>query len=139
MSPFEKIGVSSALAQKAARYLVAGGVALLVHLAVLTALVEYTSLSELVSTSIGFLCAVPVNFHLQRTFVFRSSGAYGAEFTKYSVVTASTFLLNAFIFSVINSIIGIQYALAQMITTAVVLIVNFAINYFFTFSPRYAK
>ena len=139
MSFLATIGVSNALLKKAAKYLVAGSAALLVHLAVLAALVEYTPLSELVSTSIGFLCAVPVNFHLQRTFVFQSSGAYVTEFTKYSLVTASTFLLNAFIFAILNSVLGIQYVLAQVITTAVVLVVNFTINYAFTFSPRYVK
>ena len=105
----------------------------------LAALVEHTPLSELVSTSIGFLCAVPVNFQLQRSFVFQSNGRYATEFSRYAMVTGSTFLLNAFVFAVLNSIIGVQYVLAQVITTAMVLIVNFSINYFFTFAPRYAK
>lgn len=124
---------------KAARYIVAGSIALLVHLAVLTALVEYLSWSELLSTSLGFLCAVPVNFHLQRTWVFKSSGRYFDEFTKYVLVTITTFLLNGLVFAVLHSQVGIQYVVAQLITTAIILIVNFCINYFFTFSARFAK
>lgn len=125
--------------QKALRYLVAGGTALLVHLAVLTVLVEYFGWSELVSTSIGFICATPVNFHLQRTWVFKSNGNYFSEFTKYSLVTVSTFLLNGLIFSLLHSLLGVQYVVAQLITTAVVLLANFTINTLFTFSARYAK
>ncbi|MEM7501080.1 MAG: GtrA family protein [Pseudomonadota bacterium] len=125
--------------QKALRYLVAGGTATLVHLAVLAVLVESFGWGELVSTSIGFLCAIPVNFHLQRTWVFKSNGPYVNEFTKYLLVTVSTFLLNGLIFALLHSQLGIQYLVAQLMTTAVVLLANFTINFFFTFSARHAK
>jgi len=127
------------LLQKIIRYLVAGGLALLVHLAVLTGLVEWLLVDELLATSVGFLCAVPVNFHLQRTFVFKSNGSYATEFRRYVLVTISTFLLNGVVFAILHSGVGIQYIPAQLCATVVILVANFIINYFFTFSLRNAR
>ena len=118
------------------RYVFAGGVAFLVHLFVLAVLVELFSINELISTSIGFLCAVPVNFQLQRTFVFGSKGKVSVEFKRYVVVTATTFFLNMFVFHVLHRVVGLYYVSAQVITTSAVLMCNFALNYLYTFSVR---
>ena len=127
------------LLQRIIRYLLAGGLAFLVHLAVLAGLVEWFFVDELLATSVGFLCAVPVNFHLQRTFVFKSNGHYATEFRKYVLVTISTFLLNGLVFAILHSGVGIQYVPAQLCATVVVLAVNFTVNHFFTFALQNAK
>jgi putative flippase GtrA len=117
-----------------ARYVLGGGLALLVHLAVLTLLVEVFSLDETLSSAVGFLCAVPVNFLFQYRFVFRSQARMTRAFARYAVITAVTLGLNTLIFWLLITVPELQYVVAQLFTTAVVLLVNFYANSVFTFA-----
>lgn len=126
----------SAVVHRLLRYSLAGVAALAVHLATLSALVEFSAVDETVASGIGFLCAVPVNFWLQRNFVFRSKGAYLAQFGRYGVVTATTLLLNVAVFAALVELIGIHYAAAQIISTAIILAANFVLNQNVAFAPR---
>ncbi len=120
-----------------ARYVLGGGLALLVHLAVLTLLVEIFSLDETLSSAVGFLCAVPVNFLFQYRFVFRSQARVAHAFARYAAITATTLGLNTLLFWLLVTFPGVQYVVAQLLTTAVVLLVNFYANSVFTFAnPR---
>lgn len=118
----------SAIVHRLLRYGLAGAAALAVHLAVLSALVEFASCDEKVSSGIGFLCAVPVNFWLQRNFVFRSRGACLAQFGRYGIVTAATLVLNVAAFAALVDLLGVHYAAAQIVSTGIVLAVNFILN-----------
>ena len=125
-----------ALSQTFSRYLVAGGLAFLTHLAVLTLMVEAFAINETLSSAVGFLCAVPVNFLFQYRFVFRSSVRMSQAFARYSAITLATLCLNTLMFWALVTLLLVHYLPAQVFTTATVLFVNFFANRAFTFAHK---
>jgi putative flippase GtrA len=116
------------------RYTLAGGAAIVTHLAILSLLIELTQINKTLASAIGFACAIPVNYLLQHFFVFHSSGAHGIRFARYILVTLSVMMLNALFFWILAEVLKIQYVIAQLITTALVFTINFVSNRSYTFS-----
>ncbi|HEX2115876.1 MAG TPA: GtrA family protein [Alphaproteobacteria bacterium] len=118
------------------RYGLAGATALTAHLVVLSALVELAGWQETVSSGAGFLCAVPINFWLQRTFVFRSQGACLLQFGRYALVTATTLALNIAAFAALVEWLRLHYVTAQVISTGAALAANFVLNQHVAFATK---
>ena len=116
------------------RYTLAGGAAVVTHLAVLSLLVQLTPINKTLASTIGFACAIPVNYLLQHRFVFRSSGAHGVRFVRYILVTLSTMTLNTLSFWVLAEVLNMHYVIAQLITTGLVFAMNFVLNCSYTFT-----
>ena len=116
------------------RYTVAGGTALATHVAVLSLLVELTPINKTLASAVGFACAVPVNYSLQHRFVFNSRGMHGVRFVRYVLVTLSTMTLNALAFWTLAEILHVYYVTAQLTTTALIFMMNFVVNRFYTFA-----
>jgi len=114
-------------------YCVGGTVAVMVHYAVLYALVEWYATAELHASMLGFLAALPVNYTFQAILVFKNVEDYRSSFIKYFLVTAATFCLNACLFYVFATVLGIHYLLAQALTIGLLLLVNFSANSAWTF------
>ena len=119
-----------------ARYVMGGGLAFLVHLAVLSFMVEALGQGETLSSAVGFMCAVPVNFLFQYRFVFRSRARMSHAFTKYCVITLATLGLNTLMFWILVTVPQLHYLAAQFFTTATVLFVNFFANRSITFAHQ---
>lgn len=114
-------------------YCIGGGLAVIAHYAVLILLVEFGDVRPLIATTLGFLTAVPINFAFQRALVFGELNAPGRRFARYCTVTAATFLLNGLIFAVLTDALSGRYLMAQILTTGIVLAVNYLANSFWTF------
>ncbi len=118
------------------RYGLAAATALFVHLSVLVILVSQLGVQETTATALGFICAVPVNFHLQRRYVFGSTADLSRSFAMYCGITLATLILNTAIFWVIYNWSGVHYTVAQIATTLAIALINFFANRTFTFSKR---
>ena len=116
------------------RYLIAGGTAFIVLMLVLIFLVEVFSMNEVLATAIGLICATPVNYSLQKRFVFRSKAPVGKSFVIYCVVTGATMLLNVELFYLILKYSGLHYTVSQLLTTAIIVVLNYFVNRHLTFS-----
>jgi putative flippase GtrA len=116
------------------RYLISGGTAFVVLMVVLIFLVEVFSVGEVLATAIGLICATPVNYNLQKRFVFRSQAPVGKSFVIYCVVTIATMLLNVEFFYLILKYTDIHYTIAQVITTGIIVVLNYFVNRHLTFS-----
>ena len=116
------------------RYLIAGGTAFVVLMVVLIFLVEVFAMNEVLAAAIGLLCATPVNYSLQKRFVFRSQAPVGKSFVIYCVVTAATMMLNVELFYLILKYSGLHYTVSQFITTAIIVVLNYIVNRHLTFS-----
>jgi putative flippase GtrA len=116
------------------RYIVAGGSALAVQLAILSLLVEGGHVDQTVATTIGFAAAIVVNYSLQRRYVFRTDAAHRKALVRYLLVTLAAMALNAVLFKLLTAELGVFYALAQVITTGLLFVLNFFVNRFFTFA-----
>jgi putative flippase GtrA len=110
--------------QQAVRFAVAGGVATLVHYAILYALVEGAHAAPLLGSSIGFIVGVVVSFFLNRRFTFTQQTPLLASFAKYALVYAVGFVLNGFILQTLIAF-GWYYFAAQAGATLIVLCWNF--------------
>ena len=113
-----------AIMQQAIRFALAGGVATLVHYAILYTLVEAGRAEPLAASSIGFIAGVIVSFYLNRRFTFTPHTPLLATFAKYVLVYTVGFVLNGFILQTLIGL-GWYYFAAQVAATLIVLCWNF--------------
>lgn len=119
-----------------ARYFVGGLVATAVHIGVLTLLVELADVPPLAATSIGFCLAVVANYCSQYYWAFRARGAHRSLFPRYVAVTVTMLGVNAILFHLLTAELGIQYVVAQLVSTGIVMFCNFTVNKLYTFAGR---
>ena len=113
------------------RYFIFGAAAAFLHLFILSILVEYTLLSELASSCIGFIVAVTTNYWMQRVYTFRSTTAHTIAFPKFILTATAGFLLNGTAFYSMLPVFGSIFA--QILSILLVFLLNFAINKRFVF------
>lgn len=119
-----------------ARYFVSGGIATLIHYATLSAMVELGGIDEVLSTATGYALGAVGHYLLSYHWAFGSTARHRRAVVRFIFVAASTLLLNAAVFWVFHEMVGLWYLLAQLVTTVLLLFVNFTINARFTFAER---
>lgn len=110
------------------RFLLSGGTA---------AVVEYTTFillqsghgadGLLLSQSVSFACGFIVSFVLNRHWVFRSSGTWGTELTKYGALAAINLVLSNIAISLLVGPLGAPPLLAKLAVMAMVVAWNYVI------------
>ncbi len=118
------------------RYLLAGGAALLVHLLVLSVLVEIFEIDKIVASAVGFICATPVNYILQKIYVFKSTAKLISSFSIYCIITILTLILNTILFWLLLSMLSLHYTIIQVVTVFIIFNLNYYLNRNFTFINR---
>ena len=103
------------------------------HYLVLVGLVELLFTSPLVGSSAGFAVGAFINYYLNRSYTFDSSVPHIIGLPKFLSVAAVGMIINTSIMAVAISKLQMQYLIAQIIATALVLIWNFLGNKFWTF------
>ena len=122
--------------QTFARYFVSGGLASAIHYAILTSLVEIADADATLSTAIGYFVSSTGHYLLSYHWAFRSEVRHGRATVRFAAVAGSTLLLNTLVFWLLHEVAGVWYLAAQLITTALLLAVNFTLNARFTFAHR---
>lgn len=137
------------------RYTISGGLATSVQFIVLILLIEYQLTTPLHASMIGAACGFLVNYNIQFHWTFKVNGPHKRFFTRYLIVSATMFGLNAVIFwlstipevfALLHSIPfpkqipfeqprNIAYWYAQIIASAIVFLCNFLVNRHYTFKP----
>ncbi len=110
------------------KYGIAGSIAVGVNYIVLSLLVELFGVNPTLSSGIGFLTGVLVNYNLQYYFTFRSKHRHRHIFPKYLLVVILSLSLNVAIFWVLTVPLGIWYIYSQAIALICVSFVTFTIN-----------
>lgn len=116
------------------RYTVAGSIAAIAHFSVLWGLVEWFGVYATYASATGFCVAIFVNYSLQYYWTFRAKGPHGVMFLRYLVVTLTMLGVNTLLFWTLNEAMGVYYLVAQVIATGCVMILNFTINRYYTFT-----
>ncbi|MFZ5526153.1 MAG: GtrA family protein [Pseudomonadota bacterium] len=119
--------------QQFLRFLLVGGVATLIHYAILFLLHQLLGVNGAVSTSVGFLVSAVFNFLASYHYTFKSSAAKGGAALRYAAVAGLGLLLNGLIFWGLTERLGLYYMVAQVIATGIVLVFNFSAGRAFTF------
>ncbi len=122
-------------ATKFFRYMVSGGLAVLVHLLVLALLVETTGMDKIFATSAGFVSGCVVNYLIQYHWVFSSGEHHGRAIVFYFGFALIMLFANAQIFKFFLSVLGLYYLVSQVLATGIVFLLNFICNLTITFRP----
>ena len=110
-----------------------GAVAAVAHYGVLILLVELGGIAPVIATLWGFLAGAAVSYVLNRRFTFKSERPHRAAAPRFLAVSAGGFVLNGLVMWLLNEYWGVQYLIAQVIATLIVLFWNFSANRWWTF------
>jgi putative flippase GtrA len=83
-------------------------------------------------TTVGSLL---LNFYLQRSFVFRSNAAIVRSLILYTLLYASTYLLQIFIYPVFATVLGWPEILSVLFTVGVAAVYSFIVLSLVVFKP----
>jgi putative flippase GtrA len=115
-----------------AKYLVVGGTSTVIQYVILVFLVRTFGMAPTPASSIGFVLSASVNYLLNYRFTFESDKPHGPATAKFAVLAATGLLINIIVMRLLTGA-GVQYLLAQICATALVLIWGFIGNTIWTF------
>jgi putative flippase GtrA len=130
-------GLPAPAARISRRFLVfacCGAVGTLGHYLTMIALVQALRVGPVAASVAGFLVGMGVNYVLNYRFTFRSRKRHREAATKFFLVAACGLALNTALMHTLTGPAALHYVVAQVGTTAVVLLWNFAANQVWTFA-----
>ena len=125
--------------RKFAYYVAAGLAATGTHYVVMVLLVSQAQLPEVVASSIGFLAGACVKYPLNYWGVFASEQSHGVAIPRFIISLAIGFALNALVFALLLRALDVHYMVSQVLTTGMVLFVNYLLARYWIFLARGAK
>lgn len=120
------------------RFAAVGAVGTLAHYALLLVLVEGAGSNPVVGSAAGFVLGALVNYGLGRVFVFRSDRAHVEALPRFFAVAGAGLVFNALLMHLLTHELGVHYLLAQIATTALLLLWHYAGNAVWTFRRKAA-
>ena len=111
-----------------------GAISAVGHYGLLIALVEAYSVAAVPASAAGALLGAIVNYSLNYRYTFRSTVPHGPAIGKFAIVATTGLILNSVFMWIGVDLLGIHYLLAQVITTALVLVWSYCGNRFWTFN-----
>lgn len=120
-------------ARRLARYVLAGGLAAMTHLATMAALVESGILRPVVASVAGFAAGLVVSYTLQRRWVFAHGGRHRQLLPRFLTVLAIALGLNTVIVHLGTEVLTVHYAAVQLVAFGVIPVSNYLLNSRWTF------
>jgi len=117
-------------------YSAVGAIATGAHYAVMVGLVHWGDASEVVATCVGYIAGACVKYPLNYGLVFSSKERHSVAVPKFVAALAIGFILNAAIFAMLLKFIDAYYMFSQVITTGIVLFVNYLLARYWIFFSR---
>jgi putative flippase GtrA len=102
-------------------YIGAGGIATACHYAFTVGAVEGFGVAPFVASSAGFAVGAAAKYFLNYFYAFESDERHGVAVVRFVLSLALLFSLNAAFFYALNTLLGLHYLLAQVITTALLI------------------
>ncbi|MEW6562305.1 MAG: GtrA family protein [Pseudomonadota bacterium] len=121
------------LTRQLTRYLIAGGLGTLTHLAVLALCVEVFGWSPVAGAVAGFLGALSVSYVLNHHWAFESRRSHIGSFWRYTLVSLGGLALNTAMMAGLVHYLHWWYFTAQLSVIFVVPLINFVLNRYWTF------
>lgn len=120
-------------------YVAAGLAATATHYAVMVALVTWAALAEVAASSLGFIAGAGVKYPLNYWAVFASEQRHRVAIPRFALGLAVGFVLNALLLALLLRLLDVHYMVSQVLTTGVVLFVNYMLARHWIFLARGAK
>ena len=115
------------------RFAAVGALGTAAHYALLLVLVEGAGVDPVAGSVAGFLLGALVNYTLNRTLVFRSDRAHAEALPRFLAVAGVGLGWNALLMYILVDFAGVHYLLAQILTTAILLVWHYLGNALWTF------
>ncbi|RMG36947.1 MAG: GtrA family protein [Gammaproteobacteria bacterium] len=125
-----------ALLKQFAAFAGTGAIATGIQYLLLILLKELGGLPPPWASAIGYAVAAFFNYLMKYHWVFASDRRHKEAAPRYALVSASGLTLNTALMYLFTEVLEMFYLLAQVITTALVLVWNFTINRYWTFATR---
>lgn len=124
------VGKSDKLWVQLGRYVVVGGLAFVVDMAVLIALTELGVLPYLASAAVAFLFGLTTNYLLSVTWVFdtRKTTSPWIEFAIFALVGVVGLGINEVVMWSLTDGLGVWYVGSKLVATAMVFAWNFGVR-----------
>jgi putative flippase GtrA len=110
-----------------------GVVAAVVHFGLLVGLVELAGWAAVPATLMGYVGGGLVSYGLNRRHTYRSDRPHGEAGWRFAVVAGVGFGLTWLSMALLHGRLGLQYVLAQVLTTGLVLVWSFLAHKLWTF------
>jgi putative flippase GtrA len=110
-----------------------GVVAAAVHFGLLIGLVELAGWAAVPATLMGYVGGGLVSYGLNRRHTYRSDRPHGEAGWRFAVVAGVGFGLTWLSMALLHGRLGLQYVLAQVLTTGLVLVWSFLAHKVWTF------
>jgi putative flippase GtrA len=120
-------------------FLLIGLIATAIQYLVLILLVRYFAVNAVFASALGFAISSIVNYELNRKFTFASSSSRTKTIHKFYVVAISGLAINSASMWLLINLAEFHYLFSQILTTLLVLVFNFSLNKFWTFTENGAK
>ena len=113
---------------KFSSFAMVGGLCTLLQYMILHLLVTSAAMNPTLASSIGFVTSAALNYALNYHWTFRSTRSHATSFPRFAVVAFMGLLLNALIMLIGTGPLSLNYLIAQLGATAIVLFWNFMVN-----------
>ncbi len=124
------------LVRQMSAFAVVGVFAAMAHYGALIALVEGFGWGAVPATLVGYVAGGIVSYLLNRRHTFDSDRPHEEAGWRFALVAGVGFGLTWVFMHILHDRIGLQYLLAQLVTTGIVLVWSFVANKLWTFSDR---
>jgi putative flippase GtrA len=130
------LGSIASIGRQFSLFSLVGVVGTIAHYLLLLTLVELANVRPVGASMAGALLGALVNYALNYRYTFGSRRLHREALPRFMVVAGVGFALNAAIMWLAVAQVHIYYMLAQVITTAIVLVWNYLGNRLWTFSEK---
>lgn len=103
------------------------------HYGLLIMLVQVFSIAPVPSSAAGSLLGAVINYSLNYKYTFRSTARHSVAISKFSMIALTGLILNSALMWIGVELLDIHYLLAQIITTALILVWSYCGNRYWTF------
>jgi putative flippase GtrA len=119
--------------RKFIRYGIVGSIGTIIHLGILSLLVELLSFNPIISSSAAFIVVVLISYYLNYNWTFQAQVKHLKALIRYITVCLVGFSLNAGIMFIIVDILNLWYVFGQILAIIIIPISNFILNSWWAF------
>jgi putative flippase GtrA len=102
----------------------------------MASLVELAAVRPLLASIVGFAVGATVKYTLNYNLTFRSDASHVHAVARFAALLAILFVANTGLFWFFNEVIGVHFTLAQVSTTAALILPGYLLSRRWVFRPR---
>ncbi|GFE79933.1 cell wall teichoic acid glycosylation protein GtcA [Steroidobacter agaridevorans] len=118
------------------RFVFTGGASTVGQYIVLALLVEVAGMRPALASCIGYSFGAAVNYAMNRLWTFKTKLPHGQNLPRFMIMIAIGFLLSYALMHALVDGAGINYLLAQILTSGIVLLSNYLLAVSWVFQER---